>query len=273
MGTVSGCMLCVAFDMGKGRVRMEKKSSVTQEAPEKATQRFADAANSESGGGTPEKKEKKKKEKDMSPAAVSRRTFVGGAVGAAVLVCMGGFKIAGNTSCIRPPGGQDEDRLVAACIRCQRCYEACPRKVIEPSHVENGVIASRTPTLNFEENYCDFCQEENGGSPLCVKNCPSYALKLEDGATAETTKIGLATIDEYQCLAYRDTGCRECYKACPYEAIELTGTEERPRPVVLEDVCTGCGACEAACVSLKNGSIASGVTERAITVKTFEEIA
>ncbi len=34
----------------------------------------------------------------------------------------------------------------------------------------------RTPTFNFDVNYCDFCSEENGGVPLCVLNCPTEAL-------------------------------------------------------------------------------------------------
>lgn len=221
---------------------------------------------------------KKKKEKDMSAAGVSRRAFVGGGVAAGCLLVLGGARYAvSGEAVIRPPGGQDEDYHVAACIRCMRCYEACPRSVIVPSHFENGLVEFRTPTLDFEEDYCDFCQEENGGVPLCVKNCPTHALKLDEGATAETTVIGVATIDTYQCLAYRDTGCKKCSEVCPYEAIDLIGggdNGEMPRPRVNTDNCTGCGACEAYCPSLKNASIAAGATERAITVKplgTIEE--
>ena len=51
-----------------------------------------------------------------------------------------------------------------------------------------------------------------------------------------------------------------CYDACPYEAMEL---DENNRPVVIEDKCNGCGACESVCVSLQNGSISEGATARA----------
>ena len=77
-------------------------------------------------------------------------------------------------------------------------------------------------------------------------------------------------IDEAQCLAFRDTGCRYCYDACPYEAIELTGEGANPHVSVLADKCNGCGACESVCVSLKAGSIVSGAQERAIVVKPIE---
>jgi len=103
-----------------------------------------------------------------------------------------------------------------------------------------------------------------------VKVCPTEALALPADATAENTLLGLAVIDEAQCLAFRDTGCRYCYDACPYEAIELTGEGANPHVSVLADKCNGCGACESVCVSLKAGSIVSGAQERAIVVKPIE---
>ena len=36
------------------------------------------------------------------------------------------------------------------------------------------------------------------------------------------------------------------------------------------DKCNGCGACESVCVSLQNGSISAGATERAIVVRPLE---
>lgn len=125
----------------------------------------------------------------------------------------------------------------------------------------------RTPTFNFDVNYCDFCSEENGGVPLCVLNCPTEALVLPEGATPENTIMGKAVIDQYQCLAFRETGCRYCFDACPYEAIEMRDG----RPYIIADKCNGCGACESVCVSLKAGSIAAGATERAVVVKPVEE--
>lgn len=202
-----------------------------------------------------------------SRRSVSRRTLLFGVGGAAALLGLGALKYVGHHPLCRPPGGQDESHVVAACIRCQRCYEACPRKIIVPAHIEDGLLGMRTPALNFDDNFCDFCQEENGGSPLCVNVCPTEALKLSAEATAQGTIIGLAVINESQCLAFRDTGCRDCFDACPYEAIELTDVAQNPLPVVVADRCNGCGACESVCVSLKAGALTSGATQRAIVVE------
>ena len=37
-----------------------------------------------------------------------------------------------------------------------------------------------------------------------------------------------------------------------------------------QNKCNGCGACESVCVSLQNGSISAGATERAIVVRPLE---
>ena len=48
--------------------------------------------------------------------------------GTAALVGLGAVRYAGSAPLVRPPGGQDEDALVSACIRCEKCYEVCPRR-------------------------------------------------------------------------------------------------------------------------------------------------
>ena len=199
-------------------------------------------------------------------AGMTRRTLCLGAGGAAVMLGLGGLKYAGSQPLVRPPGGQDEERLLSACIRCEKCYEICPRDVIAPAHLEDGVLNMRTPTFDFSANWCDWCAEEHDGTPLCVSACPTEALKLPDDATAENTIIGKAVINTDWCLAYKLIGCRFCYDACPYEAMEL---DENNRPVVIEDKCNGC---ESVCVSLQNGSISEGATARAIVVHPLDEV-
>lgn len=200
---------------------------------------------------------------------MTRRTLLLGAGGAAAMLGLGGIRYAAAQPVIRPPGGQDEDRLVAACIRCEKCYEICPRDVIAPARIEKGVLAMRTPTFDFSRSWCDWCAEENGGDPLCARSCPTEALRLAPGATPGNTVIGKAAINEDWCLAYKLIGCRFCYDACPYGALSLDGNG---RPEVVEDACNGCGACESVCVSLQAGSISEGADARAIVVHPIDEL-
>lgn len=203
-------------------------------------------------------------------AGMTRRSFAIGSCGAVVMLAMGGLKVVPADARVRPPGGQDEDHMLASCIRCERCVEACPKQALTPAHIEDGIIGTRMPVANFDAGWCDFCSESNDGRPLCVEHCPTQALRLPDNAQAETTIIGKATIITDWCLAYsKYNGCRFCYDACPYEAIEL---DAHNRPVVVDDVCNGCGACQNACVSMQEGSIAEGATSRAIIVVPEEQL-
>ena len=199
---------------------------------------------------------------------MTRRTLCTGVVGVAALLGIGAINVVPKENMVRPPGGQDEEQVIGACIRCEKCVESCPRGVIAPAHVEDGILAMRTPTMYFADDWCDFCMQENGGIPLCVEACPTQSLKLPAGADPETSVLGVAKIRKDWCLAYAAAGCKFCYDACPYDAIYL---DDDQCPHIIEDRCNGCGACEAVCVSLKNGSISHGANERAVTVKPLGE--
>ena len=55
---------------------------------------------------------------------ISRRALCVGLGGTAALLGLGAVRYAGSAPLVRPPGGQDEEALVSACIRCEKCYEA-----------------------------------------------------------------------------------------------------------------------------------------------------
>ena len=53
-----------------------------------------------------------------APPVISRRNVVLGVGSAAVVLGLGGFRYLPTTPILRPPGGQDEDQVIAACFRC-----------------------------------------------------------------------------------------------------------------------------------------------------------
>ena len=198
---------------------------------------------------------------------VTRRSFVAGIGGVAALCAIGGVRLAGGEYLVRPPGGQDFDLLIGRCIRCGRCMEACPEHVVVMAGIEEGILSHRTPKLDFSSRYCTWCKGYGDDTPLCVASCATGALTLAADAVPETTILGKAEIDTGSCVAYRDIGCKFCYDACPYEAVELG---ENGYPAVIADLCCGCGACEAVCVSLTSASVSSTTGDRAIKVRALD---
>ena len=189
--------------------------------------------------------------------AMTRRSFVGLAAVCAVGAGVGGAGVAfaGEGELLRPPGGQDERALAAACLKCDRCRSVCPTGAVAVASVGDGFLRARTPVLDFHKGYCDFCGK-------CIEVCPTGALRSFD-ETAE--KLGVAVVQKDRCIAYFE-GCVECEKACPYEAIAL---DDVGHPVIDAAKCNGCGACEAVCVSAQAGSTMNA-SERAIVVKPLE---
>ena len=200
---------------------------------------------------------------------LTRRSLCLGVGGVALLLGLGTLKFMPAEALVRPPGGQDEARLIGGCIRCEKCVEVCPHHAIKLAKIEDGILGVRTPQMDFSSDWCDFCAEKNDGKPLCVHVCPTNALELPEGIPAEELPIGKAKLIEDWCLAYHDTGCHVCYDVCEYNAIEL---DEHHRPYVIPENCNGCGACEAVCISLSSGSksLTSGATSRAIIIVPSE---
>lgn len=195
---------------------------------------------------------------------VTRRQAIAGLACVAGAVGLGaGTKYLGGGNLLRPPGGQDEERLLSLCVRCQKCYEACPHRAIIPAGVEGGLLNLRTPTVDFHAGWCDFCTQDNAGRPRCVEVCPTTALRVEPQAERKDVIIGEPLLTKDWCLAYRMTRCRECYDACELDAITL---DDAMRPHIDLDKCNGCGACEHACTSMTAGTPVKGATHRAIIV-------
>jgi ferredoxin len=173
-----------------------------------------------------------------------RRQFLaglglGGAT-AAILPRIGTAKSAPSPS-VLPPGATHQ--FAETCTRCYACVAACPSQIIK---VKNGgpLVELAMPELKFgNEAACDeSCNR-------CTEVCPTGAIRQLTLHEKQQTKIGEAVIDPSTCLAWaNDEFCMVCLDVCPYSAIaEHIKDDVIPCPVMIPDLCRGCGACEAHC--------------------------
>ena len=195
----------------------------------------------------------------------SRRTFVFGAAALAVGACVGAGARPQAAACdtLRPPGATGEAEFMARCIRCDRCISICPTDVLYPLGIEQGVLAVRTPALDFRAGSCTFCD-------LCRQVCPTDAIGAVDPYAPEAGRIGGAQVLPERCLAFITPGsCGVCVDACPYGALSF---DDERRPQVDDAKCNGCGECVRICPANVNTSFTGG-EERGIRVATEKQLA
>ena len=160
---------------------------------------------------------------------------------------------------LRPPGALPKSEFLKTCIKCGLCVSACPYdtlKLAAPGdHKPMG-----TPFFDARDIPCYMCTDIP-----CVPVCPTGALDEQsvttDGALDITlSRMGVAVIDTSACVAFWGIQCDACHRACPlideaivieYDKNERTGKHAFLTPVVVNDVCTGCGMCEHACITEK----------------------
>jgi len=201
--------------------------------------------------------------------SVTRRRFVEAGMGVVAMFAVGGAgkAFAGDRGLLRPPGAQDESRVVGSCIKCDRCRGACPHGAIQLGHVEDGFMNARIPKMDFHQGYCDFCADVEVFR--CADACPTQAIRI--GFDTHADKIGLAAIDADECLLFRSgTGhcSKQCIDACSFDALSLG---EDGHVAVDAAACNGCGACEYACPSASYGSY-SGSGRRGINVELWKGV-
>lgn len=103
------------------------------------------------------------------------------------------------------------------------------------------------PVSEYERGYC------HPGCTRCSEVCPAGAILPVTAAEKSSIRIGHAVWVKENCLPYTDgISCGNCARHCPSGAILMVPKDasdaESPRiPVVNEERCTGCGACENLC--------------------------
>ena len=103
------------------------------------------------------------------------------------------------------------------------------------------------PESSYERGYC---------RPECTKCsevCPAGAIVKIDLPEKSSTQIGHAVWIKANCVVLTDdVDCGNCARHCPAGAIMMVASDpsnpdSRKIPVVNEERCIGCGACENLC--------------------------
>jgi len=144
-----------------------------------------------------------------------------------------------NNRLIRPPGALPEEKFVSVCSGCGECLKVCPNNALQSTLLEAGLAGFYTPRLVPRIGYCEeFCN-------FCGRVCSTEAIRHLSIEEKRLIQVGVAHIDKTRCIAW-DTEkiCLVCNEQCSYHAIV---GDEKKRPIVKEEKCTGCGICENKC--------------------------
>jgi ferredoxin-type protein NapG len=145
---------------------------------------------------------------------------------------------------VRPPFALDELDFLLNCTRCGKCIEACPHDVLFELPASAGRHAAGTPAMELLQHGCHLCT----GWP-CVAACAPGSLKLPEGDADQppaAPKFAVARIDQTACLPFSGPECGACAGSCPIPgALDWEGGV---RPVIDQEICTGCALCREACI-------------------------
>jgi len=184
--------------------------------------------------------------RSLTPVKVgpkSRRLFIAGIAGVVAGALIPKQLFAGQKKFIRPPFSLPDPEFNIVCARCGNCSAVCPTNIISPSTDIISIENFLTPSINFTESYClPECK-------LCGDVCPSGAIRRFSLKDKKDHIMARVMIDVDNCLLQLLKECDLCRYHCKYDAIEIarTGENQIKLPRVIEDKCTGCGACKIIC--------------------------
>ena len=164
---------------------------------------------------------------------------------------------------ITPPGSLSARNMAEHCTSCQLCINSCPNDVLRPS---SSLDRFMQPEVSYERGYC------RPECTRCSDVCPTGAIKPVTVEQRTAIQVGHAVWVKENCVSVADgIPCGNCARHCPAGAIQMVplqagvhqdgrrwldaDNQEIPRekvlliPVVNDDKCIGCGACENLCPS------------------------
>lgn len=142
---------------------------------------------------------------------------------------------------LTPPGSWSIRNMAQHCTGCQLCVSVCPNEVLRPS---TELLKLMQPEMSYERGYC---------RPECTKCsevCPAGAIHPITKEDKSSTQIGHAVWIKRNCVVFTDdVECGNCARHCPVGAIQMIEHKHRKHkyPIVNEERCIGCGACENLC--------------------------
>ena len=144
---------------------------------------------------------------------------------------------------VTPPGSVNVKRFNEHCTACHLCVSKCPSNVLKPALLEYGLAGILQPTMNFEHGFCNY------HCTLCTEICPANALEKITEEEKKTLQVGHVHYIKENCVVVTDgTDCGACSEHCPTQAVSMQPYKNGLRiPVIDQDLCVGCGACEYIC--------------------------
>ena len=145
---------------------------------------------------------------------------------------------------LTPPGSLSARNMAQRCTGCQLCISECPNEVLRPN---NDWLHLMQPVMSYEQGYC------RPECTLCSEVCPTGAIKPITKEDKSSTHIGHAVWVKKNCIPLTDeVSCDNCARHCPVGAIQMVPSNPEDEkslkiPVVNENRCIGCGACENLC--------------------------
>ena len=141
-------------------------------------------------------------------------------------------KLSDNRRQVYPPWAIAKQQFLAQCTRCDACITSCPQEIL----VRNNL---GYPVVDFTSRGCTFCAE-------CVKACLTGSLSLIDFIGADPWSV--KAVITGACVNYKGTLCQMCSASCGDNALKFniqSGGIVAPEIDPLS--CTGCGECYRSC--------------------------